>query len=533
MPYKDKARHNEKQREYRRKRREGQKAAPPAGPEPGQQLGDVVADWAEARLKVPTGPLRGQPFRNAPWQRAFLVQALGPGIREAGLSVARKNGKSGLIAALLLAYLVGPLNRPMWRAVVVSLTGILASELRDAIQQTAEVSGLDGSLTVKRSPPPGSIEGLAGSRVTVLASDKAAGHSLGADLAIVDEAGLIGEARRDLWAAVMSSISGRDGRLLAISIKGDGPMFKELGERADDPTVVWHEYQAAPDAALDDEAAWAAANPGLADGIKSIGYMRDAARKAISVSADAASFRAYDLNLPRSPSTETICSAAEWTACEREELPERAGPCCVGFDIGGSVSLTALAAFWPDTGRLEAWAACGDTPDLLERSRADGQGDLYCQMAARGELQVYPGRVTPAGDFLLNCLDALRDAKIVSAGADRYRRAEVTEVLEKAGIRWPVVWRGQGAAATADGSHDVRSFQRLVLGNRLAVRESLVMRSAIAESVVRYDAAGNPALDKRRAQSRIDALSACVIAAGLGEIEAARPKRRGIVGVVR
>ena len=534
MPYKDRQRHNAKQREYRAKRKAARQPAPPLLAGPDANAGQVVADWAEDVLKVPTGPLRGQPFRIASWQRDFLSAALGPGIREAGLSVARKNGKSGLIAALLLAYLAGPLNAPLWRGIVVSLTGALAGELRDAIEQTAEVSGLSPLLTVKRSPPPGSIEGLSGARLTILASDKATGHALGADLAVIDEAELIQESQRDLWAAVLSSVSGRDGRLLCISIQGDGPMFREQAERAADPSVVWHSYAAPDDCALDDEDAWAAANPGLAGGIKSLAYMQDASRKAIAIPADAASFRAYDLNQPRNPSTETVCSAADWRACERsaDDLPQRSGPAVVGFDIGGSASLTALAAFWPDTGRLEAWAACGDTPPLLERSRADGLGDVYCRMQDRGELRTYSGRVTPAADFLADCAERLRGVKVVAAGADRYRRAEVEDALNAAGLRWPMQWRGQGASATADGSHDIRALQRLILGQRLAVEESLLLRSAVNESVIRRDAAGNPALDKRRVNGRIDALSAAVIAAGLGEIEAGRPKRRGYLGAV-
>ena len=435
---------------------------------------------------------------------------------------------------LLLAYLCGPLNSPLWRGIVVSLTGALAGELRDAVIQTAEASGLDRLLTLRKSPPPGSIEGAAGSRLTILASDKATGHALGSDLAILDEAGLLPESNRDLWGAVLSSTSGRDGRMVSISIQGDGPMFAELRDRAGQSGIVWHCYAAPEDCALDDPAAWAAANPGLASGIKSAGYMADMAAKAISVPADAASFRAYDLNQPRNPSTETVCAAADWRACERpkENLPERSGPCVVGFDIGGAASLTALAALWPETGRLEAWAACGDNPPLLDRSRADGLGGLYVEMEKRGELRTYPGRVTPAADFLRDCADRLDGVKIVSAGADRYRRAEVEDALTAAGLRWVVTWRGQGASAAADGSHDVRAFQRLILSERLGVEESLLLRSAINESVIRRDGSGNPALDKRRQNGRIDALSAAVIAAGLGEIVSSRRQRRGYLGVV-
>ena len=521
-------------RAYRARKRDERAPMLPTLAHAGADLGEVVAEWAAENLRVPTGPLRGQPFTLDRWQVDFLSEALGPGVREAGLSVARKNGKSGLIAVLLLAHLLGPLNAPLWRGIVVSLTGGLAAELRDAVQQTAEASGVDRLLNVRRSPPPGSIEGARGARLTILASDKATGHALGSDLAVLDEAGLLPESNRDLWGAVLSSTSGRDGRMLSISIQGDGPMFGELKGRKGQSGVVWVEYGAPDDCALDDETAWEAANPGLASGIKSRTYMADMSAKAISVPADAASFRAYDLNQPRNPSTETVCAAADWRACERaaEDLPGRDGYCVVGFDIGGAASLTALAAFWPDTGRLEAWAACGDNPPLLDRSRADGLGDTYCQMESRGELRTYGGRVTPAALFLADCAARLGDSRVKAAGADRYRKAEVEDALGAAGLRWPMTWRGQGASASADGSHDVRAFQRLVLSERLRVQTSLLLRSAISESVIRRDAAGNPALDKRRQHGRIDALSAAVIAAGLGEIEAARPGRRDYFGTV-
>ncbi len=520
-------------RAYRLKQKESRTPALVYQADLSAPAGEVVADWASRYLKVPTGPKRGQPFTLDAWQVDFLKDALADGVREAGLSVARKNGKSGLVAALLLAYLVGPLNQPLWRGIVVSLTGALAAELRDAVVQTAEASGLDKHLTVRRSPPPGNIDGVAGSKLTILASDRATGHAVGADIVVVDEAGLLEESRRDLWNACLSSTSSRDGRMLSISIQGDSPMFGELGERAGQSGVVWHLYAADDECALDDESAWAAANPGLASGIKSTSYMVDMSAKAIAIPSDAASFRSYDLNQPRSPSTETVCAVADWQRCERpiDDLPPRSGPCCIGFDIGGSSSLTALAALWPETGRLEAWAACGDNPPLLERSRADGLGGLYVEMEKRGELKVYPGRVTPASEFLSDCFDRLEGVHVVSAGADRYRRAEVEDALTGAGVRWPMNWRGQGAAASADGSHDVRAFQRLVLSERLGVETSLLMRSAINESVIRRDAAGNPALDKRRQQGRIDALSATVIAAGLAEIQNAKPKRRNYLGV--
>ena len=509
--------------EYMRAYRARRKAAAMPAPLPPSTSPDnpaqALIEWAEATLIVPTGPLRGQPFRIPEWQRRYVREALAEGVREAGLSIARKNGKSGLVAALVLGYLVGPLNAEYWRGLVVSLTGGLAKELRDAIQFTAEASGLGDSITVFKSPTPGRIEGLRGARLDILASDKGTGHAVGGDLVVIDEAGLLAEAQRDLWAAVSSSLSGRDGRLWAISIKGDGPMFAEMAERADGAAVRFIEYAAPADAALDDEAAWYAANPGLADGIKSLPYMRDASRRALASPADQASFRAHDLNQPQSPSREMIVSLTDWQAvCVPDsELPERRGEVVVGFDLGGSSSMTCAVAVWPRTGRVEMWGAFPDTPPLAERSTADGQGNLYVRMLERGEIAVFAGRTTPAAAFLQSIAARLEGEYVIAAGADRYRRAEAVDALATATVGWPMHWRGQGASATADGSADVRGFQRLVLGGKLRVRENLLLTSAIAESEVRRDVSGNPALHKARQHGRIDALSAAVIAAGLAE----------------
>ena len=141
------------------------------------------------------------------------------------------------------------------------------------------------------------------------------------------------ESRRGLYSAVRSSVSARDGRTIAISIMGDGPLMGEVEQRAGDPAVVWHCYQAPTGCKLDDRAAWRAANPGLGT-IKSETYMVDIARAALASPADQASFRAYDLNLPADPAREVILLPQQWDECETETPPERDGQVVVGLDIG-------------------------------------------------------------------------------------------------------------------------------------------------------------------------------------------------------
>ena len=291
---------------------------------------------------------------------------------------------------------------------------------------------------------------------------------------------------------------------------------------------------AADDCALDDEEAWAAANPGLAT-IKSVDYMRDEARRVLLTPADQPSFRAHDLNLAGSPSRETLLNLSDWRRCVVDVLPERDASVVVGFDLGGSASMTAACALWPRTGRLELWGAFPGTPDLVERGKADGVGALYQRMEERGELQVFDGRVTPVGRFLRGVADRLTGERVIVAGADRYRQNEAQQALDDAGVRWPIAWRGTGASKTADGSHDVRAFQRAALSGKLFSLESVLMAHALSESAIRYDGSGNPALEKARSKGRIDVASAVVIAAGLAELERGRkrpvrPPRLHVVG---
>ena len=455
----------------------------------------AFASWSESRLIIPPGhPNSGKPLVIPEYALAFLEAALKAGVREAGLFVARKNAKSAVIAALLLAHLAGPMRRKGWRAGCASLSREKAVELWQQAEDVATASGIKG---VKFWRSPRSIESAYG-KVDVLAADSKQGHASGYDLVVCDELGLYHPERgRALVQGLISSTSTRDGRLLAISVIGDCPLSAELIERKGDASTVVHVHQAPPTCDLQDEGAWRAANPTLGT-IKSVSYMRDMARRAAANPTEAVAFRAFDLNSPGSVSDDMIVSLDRWTPCAAKRRPERRGSCVIGLDAGGSASMTAAAVYWFDVGRLEVFAAFGDTPSLPERGLGDGVADRYKKMADRGELMTFPGRVTPLSEFLAWLGDLLQGETVVRLIADRYRQGEVLDALNKAALPWVVEWRAVGSGPS--GSADIRSFQRSVLSGRLRPGESLLLESAIFEARLRYDGNGNPALDKGRSR---------------------------------
>ena len=473
----------------------------------------TLAEWSRSRLVVPPGHrLSGEPLGLPAFAVRFLRDAMRDGCREALLSCGRKNAKSAVLAVFMLGFLAedGPLRRQGFRAGVASVSREKASELWAQMEAIAGASGLDG---IRFGKVPRCAVSRWG-KVDFLSADRTAGHASGYDVALADEMGLYPEKGRALVAGLLSSTSAKDGRLIAISVMGDSPLTAELVQRRDDPSVVVHAYHAPAGCALDDPKAWDAANPGIAEGIKSKSYMADMARRAAALPSEQANFRAFDLNQTGAVGVDAVVPLDRWEAVERQPKPERAGPCYIGLDIGGSTSLTAASAYFPETGRLDMWGGCGDMPNLLTRGESDGVAIRYQRMEERGELRTWPGRVTPVGEFLAWVVEELAGEEVATAAADRYRAAEAQDALDAAGVNWPMEWRAQGSGPS--GSEDIRHFQRAVEGGTLRPGECLLLKSAISESVLRYDGNGNPALHRGRQKGRIDALSAAVLAVGLG-----------------
>ena len=471
MPYRDKNAERMANRERQRRYRERQKAkrnaavvAVPA-PVPADPIGALAA-WSRETLRVPPGhPLSGQPLCLPPYATAFLSDALSA--RESLLCLGRKNAKSAIVAVFLLGRLVGPIRMEGYRAGVASVTREKAGELKRQMQEIAEASKLDG-LRFLRSPAPGRVESATGT-VDFLSADKSAGHASGFDESIVDELGLLHERDREFVSGMRSAISARDGRFIALSIMGDAPYTREMIERRDDPGCNVHLYAAPEDCALDDPAAWHAANPGLKAGIKSMDYMRDEARRVLLSPTDQSSFRAFDLNQPQSPSREMIFAPSDLRACFTSDLPERRGDAVVGLDMGEATSATCAFVIWPQTGRCESWMAFGDNPDLIERGKRDGA--RYDLMAERGELRTYGGRVTPVSMFLSDLSDELDGCRVHRFAADSYKDSEIKDFLDRAGgamaLRVSSCRRWQGRRARRASTATSRTHRQIAHDGKL------------------------------------------------------------------
>lgn len=484
-------------------------------------------------LSIPEGPNAGKPVSLAPFQRQFIEGAMAETTANAILSIGRGNGKSAITAGLALGGLIGVWDRQPRREI------IAAARTRDQGRIIWDfVAGFIASLPLEvqrhfifRRAPRLEIEyqGDGGGHVLrVIAADGKSALGGAPTMAILDERGHWALDRGDeLEHALLSGLGKREGRafLISTSASDDTHPFSRW---IDDPSPGSYvqEHRPSPGLPADDLESLLIANPGAPHGIGgSLEWLEAQAKRAIARGGSSlTSFRLYNRNERVSgESRDMLITLDEWLGCETDTLPPREGGVVIGIDLGGSASMTAAAFYWPETGRLECKGTFPSMPSLLDRGQADGVAGRYVEMHERGELTVLGDKTVPVAPWLVEVMRHVEDQPVIAITMDRYKQAELGEAINRAGIRAPLVWRGQGFR---DGGEDAERFRRAVFDGLVKARPSLLLRSAFADAVCLRDPANNIKIAKARSTGRIDAAAASVLAVAQGARIAAQPKAK-------
>jgi phage terminase large subunit-like protein len=488
-------------------------------------------------LKIPEGPLAGQPLRLAEFQKSFVRGALDPANMVGVLSIGRGNAKTALAAGIALASLTGIMDSQPKREI------ILAARNRDQAKIAFNfLVGFVESLTDEQQQQ---FKIRRGQRLEVEYADEGGGlaRCIAADgksvlggapnLAILDERAAWDRDKGDsLENSILSGLGKRGGRALIISTSApdDANTFSRWLDDPPPGTYV-QEHRPPFGRPADDAESLLIANPGAAEGIgSSLEWLQAQARRAIARGGSAlSSFR--NLNRNERVSTEdrsVLVTVDEWLSSEVSELPPRRGACILGVDLGGSRSMSAASFYWPESGRLEAVGTFPTVPGLADRGSSDGVGQRYTEMKERGELTTLGENTVPAGPWLADIVSRV-DCPISCIVGDRFRHAEFVEAMQKAGLaRVPFIWRGFG---WKDGAEDIERFRKTLFDGNVKCMPSLLLRSAFADAITLVDPAGNHKLAKARSLGRIDAAAATILAVAQGDRVLARPASKARAAV--
>ena len=332
-------------------------------------------------------------------------------------------------------------------------------------------------------------------RVRVLSQNPRTMHGIQAKLLLLDELAQWEHTKiEQSLAALQTSLGKIEGsRILAIGTRpatSDHPFEKMLTSGGADFAM---NFAARPDDKPFQRRTWKRANPSL-DAMPVLeAAIRKAAEEARKDESALPQFEAYRLNLGISDvAIKTLLDAATWQRCEALPVTERADRYVLAIDLGQNESQSAAAAYWPESGHLDAFAVFPENPSLAERGLRDGVGSLYNRMNDRGELHTAGNRVSDVGYLLRTALKRFGVPRVIVA--DSWRRAQLIEELEA--IHFPItelVDRRQGFYSMSD---DIYRFRTACLADKVRPPKSLLMRAAIGESRVKYDDAGNCKLVK-------------------------------------
>ena len=498
-------------------------------PERRRSLGERIIAFIEEYCVTPEGEHVGKPLKLAAFQKKFIkaVYDNPHGTRRAYLSMARKNGKTALIAALVLAHLVGP-------AVILNGRLISGARSRDQASQVFELA----SKMVRLSPKLSDIVRIvpSGKRLVgttfntefqALAADGTTAHGLSPVLAILDEVGQVRGPKDDFVDAITTSQGAHANPLLiAISTQaaGDADLFSlwlDDAAMSNDPHIVSHVYTAPEECEIDDVAAWRAANPALGV-FRSRKDLAEQAKQAARMPTAENTFRWLCLN-QRIQAHSPFVSKGVWLDNSGEPMLEafEANAVYAGLDLSARQDLTALVLAARDANgiwhiRPYFWApAVG----LVERARRDrAPYDLWAQ---QGYLETTPGGSIDYGYVALRLAEIADDCDLRMVAYDRWRIDVMQRELADRGIAIPLHPHGQGFK---DMSPALDSLEGELVSGRVRHGRHPILTWCAANAVATRDPAGNRKLDKSRATGRIDGMIALAMAIGAASAIATSPK---------
>lgn len=487
--------------------------------EQGRTRADRICQFIESYCLVPEGALVGTPIVLAKFQKDFIYEVYdNPNKTRRGiLSMARKNGKTALTAALLLAHTIGPEAKQNSQIVSGALSRDQAALVFNLASKMIQLSPVLSGLA--RIIPSG--KKIIGLRKNVeykaLAKDGGTAQGLSPIVVILDETGQIVGPNDDFVDALTTSQGAHEEPLL-LCISTQAPSDSDLlsiwiddAIRSEDPHIVCHIHQAPKECEVDDITAWSAANPGI--GIfRSRKDVEEQAKQAKRLPSAENTFRNLILN--QRISLETLFMAPSvWKTCGEEPEMEvfNYATCHLGLDLSAKTDLTAAVLCAADEGGVIHTLPFVFTPmsGLEERSKRDRAP--YEQWVKDGKMIALPGSVidyTMVAEYLKV---ELKGMNLGFIHFDRWRadifKKECDEVGFATDCEWVMV--GQGFK---DMSPRLETFEQLSLQGKIKHGNHPLLTMAAANAVAVTDPAGNRKLMKNKSSARIDPIIAMAMA---------------------
>ena len=485
--------------------------------------GERVIAFIERYCKAPEGAHVGQPIILEDFQKKFILDVYDNphGTHTAILSIARKNGKTALIAGILLAHLIGPeavqnsqivsgaLSRD--QAAIVFKLAVKMINLNEALQDLVHII-----------PSTKTLVGLAKNvEFRALSAEGKTTHGLSPILAILDETGQVKGPQDEFVDAVVTAQGAHEAPLLMVistQAATDADLLSiwiDDALKGEDPKTVCHLYTTPMEMDILDKESWKLSNPALGK-FRSEPDMQKLAEKASRMPSAENTFRNLNLN-QRVSTVSPFVAKQTWDSCLGELPPiYECDEVWAGLDLSARTDLTACVFVGKKGDKFYAYPVVW-TPEIGLIDRAKRDRVPYDLWVKQGYMFTTPGATVDYEYVAKHIGEVASDVKILHAIAfDRWRIDVFKKESDKLGLELPLVPFGQGFK---DMSPALDTVEAQLLNARIIHNNNPALNMAAANAVVVKDPAGGRKLDKSKATNRIDPMVALTMACGVSNFE--------------
>lgn len=485
--------------------------------------GERVIAFIERYCKAPEGAHVGQPIILEDFQKKFILDVYDNphGTHTAILSIARKNGKTALIAGILLAHLIGPeavqnsqivsgaLSRD--QAAIVFKLAVKMINLNEALQDLVHII-----------PSTKTLVGLAKNvEFRALSAEGKTTHGLSPILAILDETGQVKGPQDEFVDAVVTAQGAHEAPLLMVistQAATDADLLSiwiDDALKGEDPKTVCHLYTTPMEMDILDKKSWKLSNPALGK-FRSEPDMQKLAEKASRMPSAENTFRNLNLN-QRVSTVSPFVAKQTWDSCLGELPPiYECDEVWAGLDLSARTDLTACVFVGRKDDKFYAYPVVW-TPEIGLIDRAKRDRVPYDLWVKQGYMFTTPGATVDYEYVAKHIGEVASDVKILHAIAfDRWRIDVFKKECDKLGLELPLVPFGQGFK---DMSPALDTVEAQLLNARIVHNNNPALNMAAANAVVVKDPAGGRKLDKSKATNRIDPMVALTMACGVSNFE--------------
>ena len=483
--------------------------------------GEMVVAFAWHHLHVPEGMMTGERLVLAPFQIAFILAVFDnpESTRLAYLSMARRNGKTFLVAVILLAYIIGPLaeqNTAIASAAMSRDQAGLCFHLMDKmLMLSPDVQNLYRTIPSKKQ-----IIGLNKNvEYMALSADAKTGFGKSLKVILLDEAGQI-KGPSSLYTEMLTTSQGSYDDSLMITISTQAPsdadylsLMLDQAERSNDPHTVSHVYAADKNCKLLTKSQWKKSNPGLGL-FRSEKDLCEQLKTAVALPSKEANSRNLLLN-QRISQESLFLSPDVWKRnAEPIDLNVfRENTVIAGLDLSSRHDLTACVLAAKDSENFVhvlPFVFCPVT-GIVERGHRDRAP--YATWVAQGDMIPLGGETvsySQVARYLKIRLEQL-DIVVDSIQYDRWNIENFEAACEREKVfgSCDFIPIGQGYK---DFSPRCHSLLNAMLEGKIQHGGHPLLTMSAANAIAISDPSGNVKLDKSKATQRIDPLVAMVMA---------------------